>query len=200
MKVVATKKDMTTNFFHPSLLLLFLDPGSGIRDPRSEIRDPRSGIRDPRSRIRDPRSRIRDPRSGINIPDPQHCKKIFLCVWINTIWTHRIQTLVSMKTIHILPVLLSQNINILNHRTTWRSFSSRRSLPPSTENRQLFKTRNYVSFSFLFHFWPSRLRTWTSNPDLLVLTDPIKIPIQSGLESEKLVFFYKKTKELKDTL
>jgi hypothetical protein len=26
------KKGMTTNFFHPSLLLLFLDPGSGIWD------------------------------------------------------------------------------------------------------------------------------------------------------------------------
>jgi hypothetical protein len=43
---------MTTNFFHPSLLLLFLDPGSGIRDPGSEIRDPGSEIRDPGSRIR----------------------------------------------------------------------------------------------------------------------------------------------------
>jgi hypothetical protein len=31
---------MTTNFFHPSVFLLFLDPGSEIRDPRSEIRDP----------------------------------------------------------------------------------------------------------------------------------------------------------------
>jgi hypothetical protein len=30
VKFVATKKDMTTNFFHPSLLLLFLDPGSGM--------------------------------------------------------------------------------------------------------------------------------------------------------------------------
>jgi hypothetical protein len=38
---------MTTNFFQPSLLLLFLDPGSVIRDPGS----------------------------GINIPDPPHCKK-----------------------------------------------------------------------------------------------------------------------------
>ena len=35
VKFVATKKDMTTNFFHPSLLLLFLDPGPGIRDPGS---------------------------------------------------------------------------------------------------------------------------------------------------------------------
>jgi hypothetical protein len=34
---------MTTNFFHPSLLLLFLDPGSEIRDPgwvKIRIRDP----------------------------------------------------------------------------------------------------------------------------------------------------------------
>jgi hypothetical protein len=29
---------MTTTFFHPSLLLLFLDPGSGIRDPGFGIR------------------------------------------------------------------------------------------------------------------------------------------------------------------
>jgi hypothetical protein len=28
VKFVARKKAMTTNFFHPSLLLLFLDPGS----------------------------------------------------------------------------------------------------------------------------------------------------------------------------
>jgi hypothetical protein len=39
VKFVATQKGMTSNFFHPSLLLLFLDPGSGIRDPGSEIRD-----------------------------------------------------------------------------------------------------------------------------------------------------------------
>jgi hypothetical protein len=41
---------MTTNFFHLSLLFLFLDPGSGIRDPGSEIRDPgwvKIRIRDP---------------------------------------------------------------------------------------------------------------------------------------------------------
>ncbi len=31
VKFVATKKGMKTNFFHPSLLLLFLDPGSEIR-------------------------------------------------------------------------------------------------------------------------------------------------------------------------
>ncbi len=40
---VTTKKGMTTNFFHPSLLLLFLDPGSKIRDPgwvKIRIRDP----------------------------------------------------------------------------------------------------------------------------------------------------------------
>jgi hypothetical protein len=40
VKFVATIKGMTTNFFHPSLLMLFLDPGSEIRDPGSEIRDP----------------------------------------------------------------------------------------------------------------------------------------------------------------
>ncbi len=38
---------MTTNFFHLSLLLLFLDPGSGM-------------------------GKNQDPGSGINIPDPQH--------------------------------------------------------------------------------------------------------------------------------
>jgi hypothetical protein len=27
---MATKKDMTKNFVYPSLLLLFLDPGSGM--------------------------------------------------------------------------------------------------------------------------------------------------------------------------
>jgi hypothetical protein len=31
---------MTTNFFHPSLLLLFLDPGSGM----AKNQDPASGI------------------------------------------------------------------------------------------------------------------------------------------------------------
>jgi hypothetical protein len=35
VKFMATKKGMATNFFHPSLLLLFLDPRSGIRDPGS---------------------------------------------------------------------------------------------------------------------------------------------------------------------
>jgi hypothetical protein len=53
---------MTTNFFHLSLLLLFLDPGSEIWDPRSGIRDPGSGM-----------GKNQDPGSGINIPDPQHC-------------------------------------------------------------------------------------------------------------------------------
>jgi hypothetical protein len=50
---------MTTNFFHLSLLLLFLDPGSGIRDPGSGM------------------GKNQDPGSGINIPDPQHCKKVW---------------------------------------------------------------------------------------------------------------------------
>jgi hypothetical protein len=35
VKFMATKKSMTTIFCHPSLLLLFLDPGSEIRDPES---------------------------------------------------------------------------------------------------------------------------------------------------------------------
>jgi hypothetical protein len=44
--LAATKKGKTTNFFHPSLLFLFLDPGSGM-------------------------DKNQDPGSGINIPDPQ---------------------------------------------------------------------------------------------------------------------------------
>ncbi len=55
VKFVATKKGLTTNFFHPSLLLLFLDPGS-------EIQDPGIGM-----------GKNQDPGSGIKIPDPQHC-------------------------------------------------------------------------------------------------------------------------------
>jgi hypothetical protein len=47
VKFMATKKGMKTNFFHPSLLLLFLDPGSGM-------------------------GKNQDLGSGINIPDPQH--------------------------------------------------------------------------------------------------------------------------------
>ncbi len=40
VKFVATKKGLTTNFFfHPSLLLLFSDPGSESRDPGSGIRN-----------------------------------------------------------------------------------------------------------------------------------------------------------------
>ncbi len=54
-------------FFLPSLLLLFLDPGSGIQG----IRDPRSGIQDPGSGM----GKNQDPGSGINIPDPPHCAK-----------------------------------------------------------------------------------------------------------------------------
>jgi hypothetical protein len=44
---MAPKKGMTTNFFHPCLSLLLLDPGSGM-------------------------GKNQDPVSGINIPDPQH--------------------------------------------------------------------------------------------------------------------------------
>ncbi len=43
VKFVATLKGMTSNFFYPSLLLLFLDPGSEIQDPgwvKIRIRDP----------------------------------------------------------------------------------------------------------------------------------------------------------------
>ena len=47
---------MTTNFlFHPSFLLLFLDPGSGM-------------------------GKNQHAGSGLNIPDPQHCLLLFLCV------------------------------------------------------------------------------------------------------------------------
>jgi hypothetical protein len=48
---VATKKGMTKIFFHPSLFLLFLDPGSGM-------------------------GKNQDLGSGINILDPQHCPDI----------------------------------------------------------------------------------------------------------------------------
>ncbi len=43
---MATKKGLITNFFHPPLLLLFLDPGSEIRDPgwvKIRIRDKHPG-------------------------------------------------------------------------------------------------------------------------------------------------------------
>ncbi len=43
---MAIKKGMTTNFFHSSLLLLFLDPGSRMgknQDPGSRIRDKHPG-------------------------------------------------------------------------------------------------------------------------------------------------------------
>ncbi len=55
MIFVATKKGRTTNFFHLSLLWLFLDPGSGM-------------------------DKNQDQGSGINIPDPQHCSKDDLSV------------------------------------------------------------------------------------------------------------------------
>jgi hypothetical protein len=64
---------MKTIFFHPSLLLLFLDPGSGIRDPISGIRDPGSVIRDPGSGIRDPgsgMSKNQDPGSVEAVEEP----------------------------------------------------------------------------------------------------------------------------------
>jgi hypothetical protein len=43
VKFVAAKNGLTKKFFHPCLLLLFLDPGSEIRDPgwvKIRIRDP----------------------------------------------------------------------------------------------------------------------------------------------------------------
>jgi hypothetical protein len=50
---------MTTNYcFHPSLLLLFLDPGSGM-------------------------DKNQDPGSGIVIPDPQHCFKVLLSLFFD---------------------------------------------------------------------------------------------------------------------
>ncbi len=52
VKFVATKKGMTTNFFHPSLLLRFLDPLSGTgKKSVSGIRDkhPRSATLHDRS-------------------------------------------------------------------------------------------------------------------------------------------------------
>jgi hypothetical protein len=54
-EICGYKKGMTTNFFfHLSLLLLFLDPGSGL-------------------------GKNQDPGSGINIPDPQHCYIVLNC-------------------------------------------------------------------------------------------------------------------------
>jgi hypothetical protein len=47
VKFVATKNGMTTIFFHPSVLLLFLDPGSEIRDTGSGMgknQDPGFGM------------------------------------------------------------------------------------------------------------------------------------------------------------
>jgi hypothetical protein len=51
---MATKKGigMTTNFFQPSLLLMFLDPGSEIWNPgwiKIRIRDPGSATRETRT-------------------------------------------------------------------------------------------------------------------------------------------------------
>jgi hypothetical protein len=50
VKFVTTEKSMLSKkYFHLSLLVLFLDPGSGM-------------------------GKNQDPGSGINIPDPQHCR------------------------------------------------------------------------------------------------------------------------------
>jgi hypothetical protein len=40
VKFLATKKGMTTNFFHPPFLFLFLDPGSGM----GKNQDPNTGF------------------------------------------------------------------------------------------------------------------------------------------------------------
>jgi hypothetical protein len=50
---------MTKKIFHPSLLLLFLDPGS-------ENLDPGSGM-----------GKNQDPGAGINILDPQHWNQVW---------------------------------------------------------------------------------------------------------------------------
>jgi hypothetical protein len=47
-EICGYKKGMTPIFFHPSLLLLLLDPGSGM-------------------------GKNQNPGYGINIPDPQYC-------------------------------------------------------------------------------------------------------------------------------
>ncbi len=59
VKFVTTKKYITKKFFHPSLLLLFLDPGS-------EILDPGSGM-----------GKNQNPEAGINILDPQHWNQVW---------------------------------------------------------------------------------------------------------------------------
>ncbi len=61
---VATKKVGQPIFFHPSLLLPFLDPGSGIRDLGTEIRDLGTGIWEPGSGNRDLGTGIWEPGSG----------------------------------------------------------------------------------------------------------------------------------------
>jgi hypothetical protein len=97
VKFVATKKGtgMTTKFFHPSLVLLVLDPGSEIRDPgwvKIRIRDKHPGSATlqkivtklskiwfwyPGFEIRDSEKIYSGSRvQGLKrhrIPDPQHC-------------------------------------------------------------------------------------------------------------------------------
>jgi hypothetical protein len=51
MKIVATKNGRREKFPHPPILVLLLDPGSGM-------------------------DKNQDPGSGINIPDPQHWMEI----------------------------------------------------------------------------------------------------------------------------
>jgi hypothetical protein len=55
---------MTTIFFHPSILFLFLDPRSGM-------------------------GKNKDPGSGMNIPDPQHWLQIPITLMRSRIRIHK---------------------------------------------------------------------------------------------------------------
>jgi hypothetical protein len=63
---------MITIFFHLSLLLLFLDPGSEIWDPGSVM------------------GKNQDPGSGINIPDPPHWRGIMVTSSFIVIFTFQL--------------------------------------------------------------------------------------------------------------
>jgi hypothetical protein len=69
------KKVLQLIFFHPSLFLRFLDPGSEIRDPGSEIRDP-GWIKN-----QDPGSGM-DKKSGSGIRD-KHPGSATLKSWLS---------------------------------------------------------------------------------------------------------------------
>ncbi len=65
MKFVATKKGITIIFFHPSLLLLFLDPGSEIRDLGSGM-----GKNQDLGYISDPQHWAQEMSVGAELPAP----------------------------------------------------------------------------------------------------------------------------------